>query len=218
MKIVVNNWLKSKRAEEIGMVISDQTINGFLQLITAGKLAASDISTIIKQQGLNDHQFFDIVRDELRAVEITQLFKFSLEGITPAERWEYFCQLRKQASVELIPVEVEQFLDQVKDPSEEELKVLFEKYKDKLPNPSSPEPGFRIPHKIDVQYFKAEFAKFSDPATITRRGIPNRLRKKSGVFRSVGKGRVQVHNAGEKRRSGKRKYLGTRKEGNNPGR
>ncbi len=164
---LVNNWLKSKRAEEIGMVISDQTINSFLQLITAGKLAANDISTIIRQQGLNDRQFFDIVRDELRAVEITQLFKFSLEGITPAERWEYFCQLRKQASVELIPVEEEQFLDQVKDPSEDESKALFEKYKDKLPNPSSPEPGFRLPHKIDVQYFKAEFAKFSDPATIT---------------------------------------------------
>jgi hypothetical protein len=179
---VVNNWLKSKRAEEIGMVISDQTINGFLQLITAGKLAASDISTIIRQQGLNDHQFFDIIRDELRALEITQLFKFSLEGVTPAERWEYFCQIRKQASVELIPVEVEQFLDQVNAPSEEELKALFEKDKDKLPNPSSPEPGFRIPHKIDVQYFKAEFVKFSDPATITDEEFQSTYEKNRAYF------------------------------------
>ncbi|MGA2798063.1 MAG: hypothetical protein ABSE63_10815 [Thermoguttaceae bacterium] len=179
---LVNNWLKSKRAEEIGMVISDQTINGFLQLITAGKLAASDISAIIRQQGLNDHQFFDIIRDELRAVEITRLFEFSLEGITPAERWEYFCQLRKQASVELIAVEVEQFLDQVKAPSEEELKALFEKYKDKLPDPSSPEPGFRIPHKIDVQYFKAEFVKFSDPATITDEEFQSTYEKNRAYF------------------------------------
>jgi hypothetical protein len=179
---VVNNWLKSKRAEEIGMVISDQTINGFLLLVTGGKLTTGDISTIINQQGLNDRQFFDIIRDELRALEITQLFKFSLEGITPAERWEYFCQLRKQASVELIPVEVEQFLDQVKAPSEEELKALFEKYKDKLPNPSSPEPGFRIPHKIDVQYFKADFVKFSDPATITDEEFQSTYEKNRAYF------------------------------------
>ena len=179
---LVNNWLKSQRAEEIGMVISDQTINDFLQIITGGKLAAGDISTIIKQQGLNDHQFFDIVRDELRGVEITQLFKFSLQGITPAERWEYFCQLRKQASVELIPVEVEQFLDQVKDPSEEDLKALFEKDKDKLPNPASPEPGFRTPHKIDVQYFKADFAKFSDPATITDEEFQKAYEKNRAYF------------------------------------
>jgi hypothetical protein len=180
---LVNNWLMSKRAEEIGMVISDKTINDFLQNnVTRGKLSTSDISTIIQQQGLNDHQFFDIIRDELRAVEITQLFEWSLRGITPAERWEYFCQLRKQASVELIPVEVEQFLEQVKDPSEEELKALFEKYKDKLPNPSSPEPGFRIPHKIDVQYFKAEFVKFSDPATITDEEFQSTYEKNRAYF------------------------------------
>ncbi len=179
---LVTNWLKSQRAEEIGMVISNKTINDFLQVITNGNLAARDISEIIKQQGLSDNQFFNIIREELRALEVTRLFTFSLEGFTPAQRWEYFCQLRKQAAVELIPVEVEQFLDQVKPPSEEELNALFEKYKDKLPNPNSPEPGFRVPHKIDVQYLKADFAKLSDPATITDEEFQNTYEKNRAYF------------------------------------
>lgn len=179
---LVNTWLKSRRAEEIGMVVSDQVINDFLQRISNSKLTARDISAIIKQEGLTDSQFFDIMRDELRALEVAQFFLWSLEGITPAQRWEYFRQLRKQASVELIPVEVEPFLAQIKDPGEDELKVLFEKYKGKLPRPDSPDPGFRIPHKIDVQYIKADFAKFSEPGAISEEEIQSTYEKNRAYF------------------------------------
>jgi hypothetical protein len=180
---VVNTWLRSQRAKEIGMVVSNKTINAYLQNFTAkGTLTESDISAIIMQQGLSDSQFFDIMRDQLRAWKVAQMFEWSLQGITPAKRWEYFCQLRKQATVELIPVDVEQFLDRVKDPGEEDLKALFEKYKNLLPNPNSPEPGFRIPHRIEVRYFKAELAKFSDPAAITDEEIQSAYEKNRDYF------------------------------------
>jgi hypothetical protein len=131
----------------------------------------------------------------------------SLQGITPAERWEYFCRLRKQATVELIPVGVEQFIDQVnKNPSEEELKDLFEKYKDKLPNPVSAEPGFRIPHKIEVQYFKADIAKFSDPAAITDEEIQSAYEKNRDYFdklekESAGSTRTEKKGSQEKEKT-----------------
>ena len=179
---LVNAWIKEQRAEEIGMVISNNTINEFLQTVSAGKLASNDIALIIKQEGLTQNQFFDALRMELKAFELTQLFSVGLQGVTPAQRWDYFCQLRKEATIEAIPVEAEQFLAQIKDPSEAEIKTLFEKYKDKLPRPDSPEPGFRVPHKIDVQYFKADVAKFSDPSTITDEEIQNTYEKNRKYF------------------------------------
>ncbi len=179
---LVNTWLEAKRAEEMGMVISDKSINDFIQDLTKGRLTASEISGIIRQEQLTENQFFDIMREELQASRIMELFNLSLQGFTPAERWNYFCELRKQASVELIPVEVDRFLGQVKDPSEAEVKELFEKYKDKLPDPNSPEPGFRIPQKIDVQYFKADIAKFSDPSTISEEEIQKTYEKNKAYF------------------------------------
>jgi hypothetical protein len=194
---IVMSWLKAKRAEEIGMTISNDIINEFLKsypmdfarsypqllnYVSENSIATQDIAAMINQQNLSQNQFFDILREDLRAQKLTQIFFMSLQGVTPAQRWEYFCQTRKQASVELIPVEVSQFLDQVKTPSDDELKAYFEKYKDKLPNPSSPEPGFRVPHKIDVQYFKADLAKFSDPATITDEEFKNAYEKNRTYF------------------------------------
>jgi hypothetical protein len=211
---IVMNWLKARRAEEIGMTISNDTINEFLKaypldfaryypqllkFVSEKGIPAQDVSAMITQQNLTQNQFFDIMRNELRALEVGRLFVLSLQGITPAERWEYFCRIRKQATVELIPVEVEQFIDQVnKNPSEEELNALFEKYKDKLPNPLSPEPGFRIPHKIEVQYFKADIAKFSDPAAITDEEFQSAYEKNRAYFDKLEKESTDSSTPGKK--------------------
>jgi len=222
---IVYNWLKARRAEEIGMVIGNDTINDFiqnfplmflhyypqfLQIYSQHKLTSYDIAAIIKQEGLTQNQFFDIMREELRASQVYTLFSISLQGMTPAQRWDYFCQLRKQASVELIPVAVEQVLAQIKDPSDGELKGLFEKFKDKLSRPDSPEPGFRVPHKIEVQYFKADAAKFSGPGAITDEEIQNSYEKNRAYFDRLdkepdismtpgGKGGLEKEKSGEKK-------------------
>jgi len=55
---------------------------------------------------------------------------------------------------------VERYVGKVPDPSEAELKQFFEEYKDVIPRPDSPEPGFHVPQQVDMQYLKAERAKF----------------------------------------------------------
>jgi hypothetical protein len=184
---LVNTWLLTRRAEELGMVVSNETINEFLQNISQNKITSADIAAIIKQEELTENQFFDIMREQLQALEISRLFTLSLQGISPAQRWDYFCQLRRQANVELIALAVEQFVSDTLNPGEAEIKAYFEQYKDKLPNPESPEPGFRIPQKIDLEYFKAEFDKFSDPATITEDEIQNCYEKNRDFFKQFEK-------------------------------
>lgn len=179
---VVNTWLKARRAEELGMIISNQTIIEFLLRFCQNKLPLQDVSILIKQEGLAENQFFEIVREQLRTEEAFRLFSFSLGGTTPGQRWNYFCQLRRQATIELIPLKVEQFLDKIENPNEAELKAYFDRYKDKMPTSDSPEPGFRIPQKIDLQYFKAEFDKFSAPDTITAEEIQNCYEKNRDYF------------------------------------
>ena len=123
------------------------------------------------------------MREELRAFEVTQLFSLSLEGITPAQRWDYFCQLRKQASSGIDSRGSGTIYRQGQRSQRSGIKnFIREVQRQARAVPISPEPGFRIPHKIDVQYFKADIAKFSDPSTITDEEIQNTYEKNRAYF------------------------------------
>ena len=108
-----------------------------------------------------------MLREELTVQEFQKMFAMSLQGMPPAQRWDYYCRTHRQAKIECIPVPVKDFAAAVPKPSDDELKAFFEKYKDDLPQPDSPEPGFRVPQKIEVEYFKAEVDKFATPENIT---------------------------------------------------
>ncbi len=65
------------------------------------------------------------------------------------------------ATIEAVPVPVANYLSRIDEPGDEELKTFFEQYKDRYALPDSPEPGFREPQKIALQYFKANVDKFA---------------------------------------------------------
>ena len=56
-----------------------------------------------------------------------------------------------------------------KRPTDEELQKFFEENKETYPFPiASPEPGFKVPHKVDFEYFKADVDKFAEKVTTRR--------------------------------------------------
>ncbi|MGW8257133.1 MAG: hypothetical protein ACWGMZ_06590, partial [Thermoguttaceae bacterium] len=174
---LVDTWLLAREAEALGIMISNETVNEFLQAFTGNKLGAQEISAIIRGAELSENIFFNVMREQLRANKFTQLFNQSISSFTPAQRWRYFCQLRRHSSVELIPVDVENFLAMAKAPKDETLKKYFEKYKDVLSRPDSPEPGFRSPHIVELQYFKAQVDKFAAADAVSEEEIQNYYKK-----------------------------------------
>ena len=77
--------------------------------------------------------------------------------ITPAEFWNYYKDMRTSVEVGLLPVRVEDFVSQVKEkPTEDELKALYDKYKDGDYNPESSQPGFKRPERIQLEWVSAD--------------------------------------------------------------
>ena len=103
--------------------------------------------------------------------------------MTPAQRWEYFCRVKQMATIEAAPVAVANYLSRIDEPSDEELKTFFEQYKDRYPLPDSPEPGFREPQRVALQYFKANLDKFA--GGVTDEEIKAHYEKNKTVLRSV---------------------------------
>ncbi len=165
----VETFVLARRAEQLGIVISDNTINEFLKRITFDSLTSNQIAQIIvqlKPQGMSMSQgrLFDALRTELLAAQYTQMFQVGLAATPPAQRWDYFERVNRRATVELLAVPVANYLSAVSDPKDAELRKFFDKYNDQLQQPGSPEPGFKQPKKAAFQYFKADYDKFVERA------------------------------------------------------
>jgi hypothetical protein len=168
---VVRSMVLARRGRELGLVISDEMVNRVLAQLTNNRVPPAELEQIIanvRPDGrvrMTPKQIFDALREELLARHVAMLF---LDGLgaegqigvppldTPAQRWDNFRRLERQATVQVLPVPVAEFTEEVGKPSEEDLRSLYEKYKDQFPSPNSPEPGFRLPYRARFEFFKAD--------------------------------------------------------------
>jgi hypothetical protein len=164
---VVDTWLYARHAEQLGLVVTNETINEFIREVTEGYLGPGQVKKILRDLNTSQRRFFEMLRYELLALRVRLMFNVSLAGTTPAQRWHYYTRLKRLATIEVIPVPVANYVDKVKEPPTEVLQEFFQEHKDNYPDPTSPQPGFRKPHQIAVRYFKADLEKFMAPSVVT---------------------------------------------------
>lgn len=167
----VQDWLQTHKAEELGLKVSQKAINDYLVSLTEGKVGDSDVREILQRLRMTQGQLFESLRQEIMSIRLLQIFRDSLAATTPAQRWEYYQQLNRRAKIEAVPLAVSKFVDKVPNPTDEALRAFFAKYKDRLADPDSPEPGFREPHRVDIEYLKATVEPFMDPAAVSEQAI-----------------------------------------------
>jgi hypothetical protein len=163
---LVNSWLLARSAEQTGMVINDDMIKSYIKEKTQDAVPPKEIQDVLDKAGLGLRVFFSLMHDELLALRLREEFSVSVAAATPGQRWDYFNRVKRMATIEAVPVAVANCVKQVADPKEEELKTFFEENKARYPSPESPEPGFRKPHKVALEYFKADYEKFATPQTV----------------------------------------------------
>ena len=167
---VVNSWLAARRAESLGMVVNDREINAFLRNFlsraTNGEFTSGDLAKMLSDRRIPQAALFSALHRELLAQKLFQTFQPSAMAAPPLQRWTFYRQLNQQVTTELLPIEVEQYIDEVPTPSDAELRKFFEKHKDDEWRPESSTPGFRQPTRIALTYFEADFDAFFDPAAV----------------------------------------------------
>jgi hypothetical protein len=186
MENVIDNWLLAQRAEQMGMVISNPAINAWLKMITQDAVSASNLLAIIRHHGFtSDFQFFKLMRGELAAWQMKNMFETSLVPLTPAQRWEYFCRVKQSAAIEAVAVPVANYLKKVDEPSDETLKGFFEQNKEQYPMPDSPAPGFHQPQRVALQYLQANLDKFA--AAVTEEEVKAHYEKNKQLYEEAEK-------------------------------
>lgn len=166
---VVRSMMLAKEAAANGLVVSDSAINDFLGQWTNNLVRPDQFRDIIAglrlgPMGVSQRDVFDALRTELAARNMFLLFQTGFSGDPPGWRWDYFCRLERQATIEAVPIVVASVADQVPEPSAGELRAFFDRYKEDLPEPRSTDPGFREPHRVKYQYLVARREAFLDKA------------------------------------------------------
>ncbi|MEX0677218.1 MAG: hypothetical protein WD063_09095 [Pirellulales bacterium] len=189
-KAAIETLVLSRRAEQMGMVISDQAINDLLKQITDNSVTPAELQEIIRglqpTRPIGEKWLFEAIRTEMLAAEYAQLFVHSLRDVPPAQRFEYYSRLNRRATAEVMPLAVADFVGQVADPGQEEIKKFYDVHKNDYPNPDSPEPGFKEPKRATFQCFEADIDQLTDriKPEITEQEIATYYDKNKEQFRA----------------------------------
>ena len=172
---IVQTWLLANRAAELGVVVDDAAVNSFIEQVTENSVTQADlVGTGGQDRGLlgrielPESQLFRVLKHELLAMRLQDLVYTSLVPMTPGERWDYYQRLHRNMRIELAEVPAEHFVASVADPDEATLQQFFDRYKERENTPESPEPGFRVPKRIAVEYFKVDYDHLFEPGELEK--------------------------------------------------
>ena len=160
---LVQTMLLAQKAEDAGLVVSDDAILDFLGLLSDGELTESEMRAIFDQSvgnRLSDSVVFDQLRKELLAQQQLLMARGGLVSVTPHQAWDFHKRLNRRVQAELVAFPVADFVGKVSSqPTDAEIAELYEAGKEQFPNPNLPDPAFRRRQKIDFEFVRADFNK-----------------------------------------------------------
>ena len=148
----VDALILKHEADALGIPADKDTALRWLALQTNDRLTTPIAEEVVRDQikGASGDQVLNAIADQLRLQEV-----FGLPGmaeVTPLDVFRAYRDQNEKVSAHVLPIKVADFLDKVPAPSASALEVFYDKYKDALPDPSSPKPGFKVPRRIRLEF------------------------------------------------------------------
>ena len=166
-KELIDFLLLRHHADQLGIQFTGDDVDTLVKRETNNALRQGESALILKNV---QRRFGGLTRDMLRSA-LGDEFRVRIArdallgkqdqrqeaGLTPYEFWKFYRENRTTSNFVLasIPVDSPEFLKKVGQPTEQELRSLFEANKDREPDPASEQPGFKQPMRVRVQWVSA---------------------------------------------------------------
>jgi hypothetical protein len=164
-----NSLLMAEKAREMGVQVSDDTIDQKLARFTGNLLSRDDMRAIATEVGRNAGlmSYTDFREGLKREFMAMQTFVVGVENIlpntaSPVAAFQYHWRMNRQVECQILPVNVVDFLEKVTEtPSDSELRTLFEQGQFRYPSFDGTQPGFKIANRVKLEYFTADLSAMS---------------------------------------------------------
>ena len=153
---VVLKYVLNHVAEEHGIVVSNERVRSFLDEVSDGKLNREKFTEMRKALQVGEAAIFDLIRDELEANLAYQIVS-PMSARMPEQYWQDFRKLNVRYTIEASGIPVEPFAAQAEKPSDNDLRSLFEEFKNRFP--AGGDPGFFQPDRVRLAWLQADFEK-----------------------------------------------------------
>ncbi|HZZ71452.1 MAG TPA: SurA N-terminal domain-containing protein, partial [Pirellulales bacterium] len=152
--VALEQLLLTKRAESLGIVVSDARVLEAIKEMTFGVLPNEMTRKILAKIGLSEELLVQIARSNIMASRVRSMFFNTVRAEPPAEQWNAYLREHRKITAEVATLPVEDYVASVPSPTETQLHEFYEKNKDAVAHDG--EPGFRLPYRAAFQYFVAQ--------------------------------------------------------------
>ncbi|WP_165249864.1 hypothetical protein [Paludisphaera soli] len=149
---LIDALILEKEADRLGMPADPITGREWLKARTGGRLNREMFEMLYSRFSSEISQE-DLLADLANQVRIAKVR--SLLGrapITPFDVYQAYRGQNERVADKIVEIPVENFAGQVGEPSAAEVQALYDKFKDVLPDPASPDPGFKVPRQVQVEF------------------------------------------------------------------
>lgn len=180
----VDFLLFKNKADTLGVTVTTASIkDDLVSVVGMNQLTESQLTSLARAmsrrpgaQGgraltkLDD--FLSVLADEVRVAMALSVIQgdmnppsqFSFMGsspadLTPSDLWNSYVKVKTSLTVGIAPFKTENYVNQVKDPTQDEALAYFEKYKKDYPDPEKDTPGFRIPPTYRVGFLYGDLTE-----------------------------------------------------------
>jgi peptidyl-prolyl cis-trans isomerase D len=165
---LVDALILQHEADRLGIPAGPDMGREWLKKITDGKMSRDMFEALLAgfNNRLSGEQILADIANQVRLANVRGLLGAPM--VTPYDVFRAYRDQNERVSAKLVEIPVEKFLGQVPEPTSQEVESLFDTYKNVLPDPSLPTPGFKVPRQIQVEILSL------DGNALTR-GIKDRL-------------------------------------------
>ncbi len=172
---VLNRFLMAEQAKAEGFIVDeDMAYQYVLQFAGEAGLSRDQLKQLNREVN-NEFPLTAVIRHlqtELLWQQMENMatsgFAFALAGnvpyrfsaVSPTEAMELYARVNRKIECRVLPVSVEEYLSKVGEPTDSDLKPIFEEGRYQYARLNFEEPGFKQPPKAKIQYFIAEMETF----------------------------------------------------------
>ncbi|MEX2285902.1 MAG: SurA N-terminal domain-containing protein [Planctomycetaceae bacterium] len=168
---VVLGYLLDREADEMGIEVSDEAVNNFIQSIrmfgfsnSERRLSLDDFKEIRTRMRLSESDLYDALRGELRVRMARQNLSPDFMP-APEDYWKIHRQLNVRQRLDVAAVPVDIMAKDLSDPDAEQIAAYFDQFKAIPPGYYGPgTPSFLQPRKVALAYLEAPYEQFKKQA------------------------------------------------------